>query len=189
VASVASFFISRIDSLIDGLIEERLGEVTDPSHRVALRALRGQVAIANAKLAYAHYQELVAGERWQGLAAGGARPQRLLWASTSTKNPAYRDVLYVEELIGTDTVNTLPEATVAGFRDHGAVAETLTAGVDEARDLMAALETVGISMEAATDKLQRDGVRLFVEPFEKLLAAIEAQVADGDRTQAAPRRA
>jgi transaldolase/glucose-6-phosphate isomerase len=183
IASVASFFVSRIDTLIDGLIDDRLGEEKDPVRRLALCGLKGRVAIANARLAYQHYRELSASPRWQQLAAAGARPQRLLWASTSVKNPAYRDVLYVEELIGPDTVNTLPEATFEAFRDHGLVRPALEEGVEEAGDVMAALEDLGISMKQATDKLQIDAVRLFVEPFDKLLAAIESQC------EAMPRRA
>ena len=183
VAGVASFFISRIDSLVDKQIEERLQQAEGASQRLALRSLLGKVAIANARLAYTHYQELVGGDRWKKLAAKGARPQRLLWASTGTKNPEYSDVLYVEELIGPDTVNTLPAATLDGFRDHGAVRDSLEEKVDEAADVVAALEELGISMKAATDQLQADAVRLFVEPFDKLLAAIETQAA------AVPRRA
>ena len=182
-ASVASFFVSRIDTLIDGRIDERLSEETDAVRRVAMAALKGRAAIANARLAYQHFRELTAGGRWARLAAAGASPQRLLWASTSVKNPAYRDVLYVEELIGPDTVNTLPEATFEAFRDHGVVEATLERGVDEAGDVMAAFEELGISMQEATDQLLEDGVRLFVEPFDKLLAAIET------RCEALPRRA
>lgn len=183
VSSVASFFVSRIDTLIDTRIDERLAEEADAVRRVALGALKGRAAIANARLAYQHYRGLVAGKRWSRLAAAGANPQRLLWASTSVKNPAYRDVLYVEELIGPDTVNTLPEATFDAFRDHGVVEATLEKGVDEAREVMAALEGLGISMQHATDQLLEDGVRLFVEPFDQLLAAIETQC------EALPRRA
>lgn len=175
VASVASFFISRIDSLVDGMIDDGIAEVGSAQQRVAMRALKGKVAIANAKLAYASYKELIASDRWQALARDGARPQRLLWASTSVKNPAYRDVLYVEELIGPDTVNTMPDATFEAFRDHGRVAPALENDLDDARDVMDALESCGISMQAATDKLQTDAVRLFVEPFDKLLATIESQ--------------
>lgn len=183
VAGVASFFVSRIDTLIDTRIDGRLAAEGDAVRRVALRALKGRAAIANARLAYQHYRGLVDGERWSRLAAAGANPQRLLWASTSVKNPAYRDVLYVEELIGPDTVNTLPEATFDAFRDRGVVEATLEKGVDEAREVIAALEGLGISMQEATDQLLEDGVRLFVEPFDKLLAAIET------RCEALPRRA
>jgi transaldolase/glucose-6-phosphate isomerase len=183
VASVASFFVSRIDTLIDARIDERLADESDAVRRVALAALKGRAAIANARLAYQHFREITGGGRWARLAAAGANPQRLLWASTSVKNPAYRDVLYVEELIGPDTVNTLPEATFEAFRDHGAVEATLEKDVDEASHAMAALEGLGISMQEATDELLEDGVRLFVEPFDKLLAAIET------RCEALPRRA
>ncbi|MFP6645978.1 MAG: transaldolase [Candidatus Latescibacterota bacterium] len=177
VASVASFFVSRIDALVDSTLEQMLQDEKDEDRRASLEALRGRVAIANAKLAYQHYQALSAGDRWQALAAKGARPQRLLWASTSVKNPTYRDVLYVEELIGPDTVNTMPVPTFEAFRDHGVVAATLTLGVDDARQVMAALETVGISMLDVTDRLQTDAVRLFVVPFDKLLGAIETRCA------------
>ena len=175
IASVASFFISRIDALVDSRLQEQIGRAERASDRLALDALQGKVAIANAKLTYDRYKELYAGERWGKLAAAGARPQRLLWASTSTKNPAYRDVLYIEELIGPDTVNTMPEATLAAFRDHGQLRQSLEEDIDGARDVMAALEEQGVSMKEATDKLQEDAVRLFVEPFDKLLGAIQDQ--------------
>ena len=177
VASVASFFVSRIDALVDSTLEQMLQDEKDEDRRASLEALRGRVAIANAKLAYQHYQALSASDRWQALAAKGARPQRLLWASTGVKNPTYRDVLYVEELIGPDTVNTMPVPTFEAFRDHGVVAATLTLGVDDARQVMAALETVGISMLDVTDRLQTDAVRLFVAPFDNLLGAIETRCA------------
>ena len=177
VASVASFFVSRIDALVDSTLEQKLQDEKDQDRRATLEGLRGRVAIANAKLAYEHYQALSRDGRWQALAAQGARPQRLLWASTGVKNPTYRDVLYVEELIGPDTVNTMPVPTFEAFRDHGVVAATLAQGVDEARQVMTALETVGISMQDVTDRLQTDAVRLFVEPFDKLLNAIESRCA------------
>ena len=177
VASVASFFVSRIAALVDSTLEQMLQDEKDEDRRASLEALRGRVAIANAKLAYQHYQALSAGDRWQALAAKGARPQRLLWASTGVKNPTYRDVLYVEELIGPDTVNTMPVPTFEAFRAHGVVAATLTLGVDDARQVMAALETGGISMLDVTDRLQTDAVRLFVVPFDKLLGAIETRCA------------
>jgi transaldolase len=163
VASVASFFVSRIDAVVDAALE------------APFEKLRGKVAIANAKLAYQHYKKLTASSRWQKLASQGARPQRLLWASTGVKNPDYRDVLYVEELIGKDTVNTMPVATFEAFRDHGVVNANLEQGVDEAQQVMASLKEAGISMQDVTDKLQADAVRLFVEPFDKLLSAIANQ--------------
>ncbi len=185
IASVASFFVSRIDAVVDDRIETMLrAGVERASDRVTLRSLFGKVAIANAKVAYLRYEELIAEPRWQALASQGARSQRLLWASTSVKNPAYRDVLYVEELIGPDTVNTLPEATLNSFRDHGEVRASLQENPEEAVDMMAALEESGISIDAITDQLQTDAVRLFVEPFDKLLASIESQ-----RAAAQPKRA
>ncbi len=182
-ASVASFFVSRIDTMVDELIDSRLRETEKASERLALEALRGRVAVSNAKLTYASYKEICAGERWQRLAQQGARTQRLLWASTSVKNPSYRDVLYVEELIGADTVNTMPEVTLDAFRDHGEVRPTLEEDLDNARDAMAGLEELGISMRQVTDQLQVDAVDLFVKPFDQLLGAIEAQC------EATPRRA
>jgi transaldolase/glucose-6-phosphate isomerase len=184
VASVASFFISRIDGLVDKELENRLAKTAKASQRLALRSLAGRAAIANAKLTYARYQELCAGQRWKGLAAKGARPQRLLWASTSTKNPAYRDVIYVEELIGADTVNTLPDPTLRAFRDHGVARATLGEGLGEAREVMESLEELGVSMAEVTRKLQEEAVRLFVEPFDKLLSAIASQSAAARRPAA-----
>lgn len=182
IASVASFFVSRIDSLVDSSLEELLKNEKDAGARARLEGLRGKVAIANARLAYQHYAHLIASDRWQALAAKGARPQRLLWASTGVKNPAYRDVLYVEELIGPDTVNTMPVATFEAFRDHGVVAPRLQHDLPAAAEVMADLEAAGISMQQITDKLQADAVRLFVEPFDKLLAAIESQCATLSRS-------
>ncbi|MFQ5993412.1 MAG: transaldolase, partial [Nitrospiraceae bacterium] len=172
VASVASFFISRIDTAIDAMLASKLKTATDPSKRALLRSLLGKVAIANAKLTYQRYQELFRGDAWQALANKGAQTQRVLWASTSTKNPNYRDVVYVDELIGRDTVNTIPPATFDGFRDHGRVRPSLTEGLEEAHDTMEALEQVGISMTEVTDRLLKEGVQLFAEAFDKLLAAV-----------------
>jgi transaldolase/glucose-6-phosphate isomerase len=171
VASVASFFVSRIDSLIDGQIEAKLKTETDPNKRALLTSLQGKIAIANAKLTYRKYQELFGGPRWKALAANGAQTQRLLWASTSTKNPKYRDVMYVEELIGPDTVDTIPPATFDAFRDHGRVRPSLTENVDEAATVMASLEKAGISMKEVTEKLVVDGVKLFADAFKQLLEA------------------
>lgn len=174
IASVASFFISRIDTLADQMIEARL-EAADETGKERLRGLMGKVAIANAKLTYKRYKEIMQGEGWQALAGRGARPQRLLWASTSTKNPGYRDVLYVEELVGEDTVNTVPPATLDAFRDHGKVRKSLDEDVEGASETMAALERAGVSMQEVTDQLLEDGVRLFSEAFDKLLATIEEE--------------
>ncbi|HEY4907637.1 MAG TPA: transaldolase [Candidatus Acidoferrum sp.] len=171
IASVASFFVSRIDTLIDGQIEEQLKTERDSSKKALLQSIEGKVAIANAKLTYKKYQELFGGARWKALAAKGAQTQRLLWASTSTKNPKYRDVLYVEELIGADTVDTIPPATFDAFRDHGKLRKSLTENVDAAAKTMSDLDKSGISMKEATDKLVVDGVKLFAEAFEKLLEA------------------
>ena len=172
IASVASFFVSRIDTLIDKKIEEKLKAAADPKQRELLSGLEGKVAIANAKCTYEKYGQLFGGPRWKALAAKGARTQRLLWASTSTKNPKYRDVLYVEELIGADTVNTLPPATFDAFRDHGRLRNSLTENVAAAHQTMQDLEKAGISMKQVTDQLVVDAVRLFAEPFNSLLAAI-----------------
>lgn len=174
IASVASFFISRIDTLADQMIEARL-EAADEAGKERLRGLMGKVAVANAKLTYKRYKEIMQGEGWQALAGRGARPQRLLWASTSTKNPGYRDVLYVEELVGEDTVNTVPPATLDAFRDHGKVRKSLDEDVEGASETMAALERAGVSMQEVTDQLLEDGVRLFSEAFDKLLATIEEE--------------
>ena len=171
VASVASFFVSRIDTAVDALIDGAMDKA-DAARRPALAALKGKVAIANAKLAYADYQRLFAGARWQRLQKKGARPQRLLWASTGTKNKAYSDVLYVEELIGPDTVNTLPVATLDAFRDHGTPAKTLTRDVDAAAGVLAELAAAGISLDAVTAALERDGVRLFADAADSLFAAV-----------------
>jgi transaldolase len=171
VASVASFFVSRIDTLIDSQIDAKLKTETDANRRALLTGLQGKVAIANAKLTYHKYQEIYGGPRWKALAAKGAQTQRLLWASTSTKNPKYRDVMYVEELIGADTVDTIPPATFDAFRDHGRVRASLTENLDDAARTMLALEKAGISMKEVTDKLVVDGVKLFADAFKQLLEA------------------
>ncbi|HXM98275.1 MAG TPA: transaldolase [Candidatus Dormibacteraeota bacterium] len=169
IASVASFFVSRIDTLIDGQIDERLKTVTDPKERELLTSIQGKVAIANAKLTYQKYLELFSGSRWQALVAKGAQTQRLLWASTSTKSKKYRDVMYVEELIGADTVDTIPPATLDAFRDHGKLRASLTEDIPAAKKTMESLEKAGISMKEVTDKLMADGVKLFADAFTQLL--------------------
>ncbi len=166
IASVASFFVSRIDGAVDKLL----------AARGAPEALLGKAAIANAKLAYQTYLELFGSPRWRALAAQGAQPQRVLWASTSTKNPDYRDVVYVEELIGTDTVNTLPPATLAAFRDHGRVRASLIEDVAGAQRVMDELAAHGVPMEEVTAKLLEEGVKLFADAFDELLAAIREKV-------------
>ncbi len=171
IASVASFFVSRIDTLIDGKIEEQLMTERDGGKKALLQSVEGKVAIANAKLTYKKYQELFGSARWKALSAKGAQTQRLLWASTSTKNAKYRDVLYVEELIGADTVDTIPPATFDAFRDHGKLRNSLTENVDAAAKVMSDLEKSGISMKEVTEKLVVDGVKLFAEAFDKLLVA------------------
>ena len=177
VASVASFFVSRIDSLIDSQIEEKL-KTASGEDKQTLENLLGKVAVANAKMAYQIYEEIFSGERWEKLSAKGAQTQRVLWASTGTKNEKYSDVLYIEELIGKDTVNTIPPATWDAFRDHGKLRNSLTEDVSGAKETLANLEKAGISLEAATDKLLIDAVRLFVEPFDKMIAAVENAIGE-----------
>jgi transaldolase len=171
IASVASFFVSRIDTLVDSKVDEKLKSPTDSQQKARLERIRGKIAIANAKLTYKKYQELFGNARWKALASKGAQTQRLLWASTSTKNPKYRDVLYVEELIGADTVDTIPPATFDAFRDHGKLRASLTEDVDAARKTMEDMARAGISMKEVTDKLLLDGVNLFADAFKKLLDA------------------
>lgn len=173
IASVASFFVSRIDSTIDKEIDRRVGE-NDPES-AALKALRGKVAIANAKLAYQWFLDFEKSDRWQALAAKGAQPQRLLWASTGVKDKAYPDTLYVDTLIGRDTVNTMPPATMDAFRDHGTVAETLTADVDDARHVLGEVERLGLDLNGVTDRLVEEGVASFAKAFDDLLGSIAAK--------------
>jgi transaldolase len=161
VHGVASFFVSRVDTEAD----RRLDEVGHPE-------LKGKLAIANAKLAYQNYKRVFSGERWETLAAEGAHPQRCLWASTSAKNPAYRDVMYVEELIGPDTVNTMPEETIRAFQDHGVVADTLEQGLDEAKKLFDDLRAAGVDYDDISDTLEREGVQKFIDSFKELLDGI-----------------
>jgi len=172
VRSVASFFVSRIDTAVDKALDEKIAAANDPDEKARLKALQGKVAVANAKLAYRIYKRLFAGARWDALKAKGAKPQRLLWASTGTKNKAYSDVLYVEELIGPDTVNTMPPATLDAFRDHGKVADTLERDVEEAQNTLGALGRSGISLDAITKDLVVQGVQLFADAADKLLGAV-----------------
>jgi len=172
VASVASFFVSRIDTNVDAKLD-RLIAAAPASSRARLAGLRGKAAVANAKLAYRHFQEFAATPRWKRLAQARAMPQRLLWASTGVKNPAYRDVVYVEELIGPDTVNTMPIATIEAFRDHGVARATLQEDVEAAESVMRELATAGIAFDRVTAELLGEGVRLFERAFDSLLAAVE----------------
>lgn len=164
VASVASFFVSRVDTEADRRLDELGGH----------DRLKGRLAVANAKLAYQEYKQLFSGERWNFLASKGARPQRCLWASTSTKNPAYPDILYVEDLIGPDTVNTMPEETILAFQDHGTVALTLEQGLNEARSLLDELAAAGVDYDDVTETLEREGVQKFDDSFAELLDGITA---------------
>ncbi|HEY3694139.1 transaldolase [Phenylobacterium sp.] len=174
VAGVASFFVSRIDAQIDRKIDQRVAAGGRDAER--LQALRGKVAVANAKMAYREYLRLIETPRWKVLATAGARPQRLLWASTGTKDPAYSDVLYVESLIGPDTVNTMPPKTMDAFRDHGRVALTLTQDVPEAERVLAEAERLGLDLPGVTRDLVTDGVKLFSDSADKLLDAVRAKL-------------
>jgi transaldolase / glucose-6-phosphate isomerase len=175
LASVASFFVSRIDTMVDAILKKRIPATADPKEKALLQSLLGKVAIANAKLAYQLYKQIFSGPIWDALAKRGAQTQRVLWASTSTKDPSYSDVLYVEELIGPDTVNTIPPNTFEAFRDHGKPKASLEADLDAAADVMETLEDVGISMKKVTDELVTQAVKLFAEPFDKLLNAVDAK--------------
>jgi transaldolase/glucose-6-phosphate isomerase len=172
VASVASFFVSRIDSAVDKQLDEKIARANDPTEKERLAALKGKIAIANAKLAYQDYKRLFSGARWDKLAAKGAKPQRLLWASTGTKNKDYRDVLYVEELIGPNTVNTVPPATLDAFRDHGQPRDSLDENIEEAGHVLAELDRSGISLDAITAELVKDGVKQFADAADKLYGAV-----------------
>jgi transaldolase/glucose-6-phosphate isomerase len=182
VASVASFFVSRIDSKVDAELDKRISQADDQT-RKTLESLKGKIAIANAKLAYQHYKDVCASDRWKKLVAQGARPQRLLWASTGTKNKAYSDVLYVDTLIGRDTINTMPPETLEAFRDHGRPAATLETDMDTAREQLAQLEKPGILLDKITDELVTEGVEKFAEAADQLFAALATKRARilGDR--------
>src|SRR5438309_1708855 len=173
VSSVASFFVSRIDTLVDDELDKKIAETADPAAKAELQKLKGKVAIANAKLAYQLYGKIYSDERWQRLAQHGAQTQRLLWASTGTKNKAYSDVLYVDELIGADTVNTMPPATMEAYRDHGNPRASIQEDVAAAKAVMDALPAAGISFENVTAKLVEDGVRLFADAADQLYAAVQ----------------
>ena len=173
IASVASFFVSRVDVNIDARLDKLAQQ--DPANAARYEALHGQAAVANSKLAYRQFEEKFSGPRWEKLAAAGARVQRPLWASTSTKNPAYPDLIYVDTLIGPHTVNTMPPQTLTAFADHGTPARTIDQGMAEAEAQLAAIAAVGISLAEVTDELEADGVKKFAESFVQLLAAIETK--------------
>ncbi len=177
IASVASFFLSRIDSNIDNRIDSKL-ESADAAAQAKLKGIKGKVAIANAKIAYQKYKEIYSSDRWQALAAKGAKVQRLLWASTSTKNPEYSDVMYVDELVGTDTVNTLPPNTIEACADHCDPANRIETNIEEAQQLIASLEDsdVDINLDAVMDELLEEGIDKFIKPFESLMSSLETKV-------------
>jgi transaldolase len=178
ISSVASFFLSRIDSNIDKRLETAAAATSDVALQTKLRGLKGKAAIANAKIAYQEYKEIINSDRWQALAAKGARVQRLLWASTGTKDPAYSDVMYVDGLIGNDTVNTLPPQTITACADHCDPASRIEANVPEARQLIAALgeSDVNIDVDSVMDELLADGIEKFVQPFGTLMASLQGKI-------------
>jgi transaldolase len=177
VASVASFFLSRIDSAVDAQLDTLLAatDLTE-DRRAEIEALKGKVAIANAKIAYEEYEKILKSDRWQALAAKGAQPQRLLWASTGTKNPAYRDVMYVEALVGQDTVNTLPPATIAACADHCEVAPRISEDMAAAHAVIDALPGANINLDQVMADLLADGIEKFVQPFDSLMASLQSKV-------------
>jgi transaldolase len=178
VVSVASFFLSRIDTAVDGLLTAEVESSSLPERRESILKLLGRTAISNAKIAYATYQDLLRTTRWKALEAWGARPQRLLWASTGVKNPRYPKLMYVEALIGRDTVDTMPRETLHDFRKHGKVAETLTGGLDEARQVMTGLTEAGVNLAEITDRLVEQGVELFTASYDKVLKSLAAKIRD-----------
>ncbi|HEV7838430.1 MAG TPA: transaldolase [Gemmatimonadaceae bacterium] len=175
LASVASFFVSRVDSEIDKRLDAMIAKA-QPAEKERLQMLKGRAAIANAKLAYRLFRQKFSGPRWEALAKQGARVQRPLWASTSTKNPAYRDVMYVEELIGPDTVDTMPPATIEAFKDHGVVDRTVDKKVAAAEGLLKEIEAVGIPIREVTEKLLVEGIASFQKSFDELIAGLESKI-------------
>jgi transaldolase len=175
LGSVASFFVSRVDTLVDRLLEQALKDSKNDAQRKEIQSLSGQAAIANSRLVYQKFKEIFSRPGFQSLHRNGARVQRPLWASTSTKNPKYRDVIYVEELIGPDTVNTLPPATLEAFRNHGIVRPTLEGELNQAKDVLDRLQTLGIEIEKVGETLQTEGVKLFSDSFETLMRSLAAK--------------
>src|SRR5256714_5033523 len=175
MASVASFFVSRVDTLVDKMLEDKIKATSDTAEQQKLKSLEGKAAIANARIVYQEFKRFFNSPRFEKLKQNGAHVQRPLWASTSTKNPAYRDILYAEQLIGPDTVDTMPPQTIKAFLDHAVVERTVDKDVDQARAELAAIEKAGISMEAVTLQVQKDGVKLFADSFDELIDAISAR--------------
>jgi transaldolase len=178
ISSVASFFVSRIDTAVDKELERRIAQTTDPQEKTKLQSLLGKIATANAKIAYQRYKKVFHGDRFAAMKQKGAQLQRPLWASTSTKNPVYPDIYYVEALIGRETIDTMTPATIEAFRDHGRPRITIEDNLEEEKAWLARLEEVGISLDQVTEHVLTEGVRLFVEPFKKLLKTIESRAAD-----------
>lgn len=176
IASVASFFISRIDINVDARLDKLIAAAQDDAKKEELRALKGKFAIANAKIAYQKYKEIIQTDRWKALSAKGAKMQRLLWASTGTKDPNYSDVLYVDELIGPNTVNTLPPATIEACADHCDVASRIETNVEEAYKLAEELPKLGINLDEVMDELIKDGIDKFIQPFESLIKSLQEKV-------------
>ena len=183
ISSVASFFISRVDTNIDKKLQGLIDKASSDEEKQQLQGLMGKAAVANAKMAYQLFLQNFSGERWDKLAAAGAKVQRPLWASTSTKNPAYPDTLYVDDLIGPDTVNTMPDATIKAFSDHGTVARTIDQNIDQAQADLQALDDAGISMDQVTQELEDEGVASFAKSYETLSASLNSKVADLAKTQ------
>jgi transaldolase len=183
--SVASFFVSRVDTAVDKLLEARIAAAANDADRQKLRALLGKAAVANAKVAYAKFQGVFGSERFKKLEAKGAKVQRPLWASTGTKNPAYSDILYVQELIAPDTVNTMPPQTIDAFRDHGVVRRTIDDGYDDYERALREIAEAGIDLEDVTDKLQRDGVKLFSDSFTQIAETTARKAGEISRVSAA----
>jgi transaldolase len=175
IASVASFFVSRVDTLVDKLLDQKIAGASSDADKAKLQSLKGKAAIANAKLAYLRFQEIFSGDDWEALAAAGAAVQRPLWASTSVKNPAYPDVLYVDNLIGPETINTMPRPTIEAFLDHGVVARTVDRDLDAARQTMTDLAAAGIDITAVTDQLEEEGIAAFAKSYDSLLAGVESK--------------
>ena len=178
IASVASFFISRVDVLVDKLLNEKIAAATDPAQKTHLQSLRGKAGIANAKLAYDRFREIFDGPRFTALKAHGAHVQRPLWASTGTKNPAYSDVLYVEELVGPDTVNTVPQPTLLAFLDHGKVRGSLVENIAEAKQVAADLTAAGIDFKSVTQQLEDEGIDIFTASYKDLIAGVSKKTAE-----------